>query len=375
VTKRDYYEILEVSPGAGADQIKKAYRRLARQYHPDRNPDNRMEAEERFKEAAEAYSVLSDPEQRARYDRFGHAGVRGAARSPRGGGVDPFGFQDLFSDFFGDLFGGTRRTGPRPEPRVRGEDLLYELEIEFEDAVKGTETRIRIPRRESCDTCGGTGAASADAWHACTQCGGSGEVIFRQGFITVARTCSRCAGRGRFLESPCADCRGQGRRRVEGEIKVRVPAGIEDGMRLRVVGAGEGGLRGGPPGDLYVVVRVAQHPLFEREGLDLKCRIPISFSQAALGTMLRVPTLDGEEDLEIPGGTQPGEVFRIRGSGAPEVGGVRRGDLLVQVEVSVPRRPSRRVREILEELERESGDEEQSSAARILERLRNLFGR
>ncbi len=369
MSARDYYEILGVARDADGAVIKKAYRRLALQYHPDKNPGDK-DAEEKFKEAAEAYAVLSDPGRRRRYDRYGREGL-----GSQGGftGFDPEIFAD-FGDILGDLFGFSevfgsrrRRRGPR-----RGPDLRYDLEIEFEDAVRGLETKIRVPRHERCADCGGRGARSESDVKTCPQCGGRGQVAYQQGFFTVARTCSRCGGAGRILTRPCPTCAGTGRLQKERELTVRVPPGVSNGVQLRVDGEGEASPDDGPPGDLYVVFHVKDHDVFEREGNDLLCEVPVSFAQAALGTRLKVPALEGEEDIDLPAGTQTGTTFRLRGKGVPDLNGGGRGDQVVTVVVRTPRRLSARQRELLAELGRLEGEEAPERG--LFDRVKDIFG-
>jgi molecular chaperone DnaJ len=342
-TPADYYEILGVAKSASEQEIKSAYRKMAMKYHPDRNPGNK-EAEERFKQAAEAYAVLGDPEKRQRYDTYGHAGL-GAG----GFGFDPTIFQD-FGDILGDFFGfgdlfGRWRGGPR-----RGADLRYNLDLTFEEAAFGTETHIQIPRLETCQTCQGSGAAPGTSPTTCNACGSTGQVTFQQGFFSVARTCGRCRGTGRVVTSQCKDCHGQGQVATERKLQIKIPAGVDSGSQLRIMGEGEAGTVGGPPGDLYVAVRVQEHPLFRREGAALFCEVPISITQAALGATLEVPTLDGTTRLTIPEGTQTAMTFRVRGQGVPHLGGKGRGDLHVTVRVVVPSRLSGEQRKLLEQL-------------------------
>ncbi len=365
--KRDYYEVLGVNREATLQEIKKAYRALAVRDHPDRNPDN-PEAEERFKEAAEAYQVLSDPAQRRRYDAYGHAGL--GASGFGGFNPDAFAdFNDILGNIFGDFFGGGRR---RPGGAARGDDLRYDMEIEFLEAVRGLDTTVRVPRTQSCSRCGGSGAASPSDITSCSTCGGAGLVRYTQGFFSVSRTCPSCRGQGRRVTKACPDCRGQGRVRAERKLALHIPAGVDDGARLRLAGEGEGGMRGGPAGDLYVVLHVKPHPDFRRDGLDIHCRVPISFSQAALGAALQVPTVDGEEELSIPAGIQSGASVRLRGKGVPRLDGRGRGDQVVTVHVETPRRLSRRARQLLEEL----AEEEQRSARQgqgLFDRVRELL--
>ncbi len=347
MSKRDYYEVLGVERGATDPQIKSAYRKLALKHHPDRNPGSR-DAEERFKEAAEAYAVLADSEKRSLYDRFGHAGVRGAGA----GGFDPTIFAD-FGDIFGglgDFFGFGDLFGRRSGGPQRGADLRYDLQVGFQESAKGTETTIQIPRLEACDTCKGSGAASGTTPSTCPQCQGRGQVRLQQGFLTIARTCPRCQGSGRVIAKPCTDCRGAGRVTNERKLTVKIPAGIASGQSLRLSGQGEQGVAGGPPGDLYVVVHVEEHPFFRRDGNDLNCTIPVSFPTLALGGEIVIPTLDGEDTLKIPEGTQTGATFRLRSKGMPDVSGRGRGDLLVEVDAVTPRKLTREQRALLEEL-------------------------
>jgi molecular chaperone DnaJ len=351
VSKRDYYEVLGVSRTATDQEIKSAYRKLALQHHPDRNPGNKA-AEEHFKEAAEAYAVLADADKRHMYDRFGHAGLGAAAT---GAGFDPSvftGFEDILGGLgdvfgFGDLFGGgggRRRGGPS-----RGADLRYDLEISFEESAQVTETTIQIPRQETCETCKGTGSAAGSQPKTCPGCQGRGQLRYQQGFFTVARTCGQCGGAGRVITNPCNTCRGAGRIQKERKLTVKIPAGIATGQRLRLSGEGESGTGGGPPGDLYVVINVQDHPFFQREGNDLFCEIPVNFPTAAIGGEIRVPTLDGDEPMKIPEGTQSGTTFRVRGKGMPDVSGRGKGDLLVTVKVQTPKKLTKEQKKILDQ--------------------------
>jgi molecular chaperone DnaJ len=349
VTKRDYYEVLGVARTAADAEIKSAYRKLALKHHPDRNPGDHA-AEEKFKEAAEAYSVLADPDKRHLYDRYGHAGLGGAAT----GGFDPnvfTGFEDILGGLgdifgFGDVFGGGRRRGGVQ----RGADLRYDLEISFAEAAKGVETSIQIPRQEACDTCAGTGAAAGSKPTTCAQCHGRGQLRYQQGFFTVARTCGQCRGTGSVITKPCATCKGAGRVQQERKLTVRVPAGIATGQRLRLTGEGEAGGSGGPPGDLYVVIHVQDHPFFHRDGNDLYVEVPLNFSTVALGGEIRIPTLDGEEPFKVPEGTESGQAFRLRGRGMPDVTGRGRGDLFVTMKVTTPKKLTREQKKLLEQL-------------------------
>jgi molecular chaperone DnaJ len=382
VTTRDYYEVLGISRTASEQEIKSAYRKLALRHHPDRNPGNR-DAEEKFKEAAEAYAVLADSQKRSMYDRFGHAGVSAGAGA--GAGFDP----TIFADFgdvlgglgdifgFGDLFGGARRRGG-PQ---RGADLRYDVEISFDDSARGTELTIQIPRAEVCDTCRGSGAAKGSGPTTCPSCHGRGQLRYQQGFFTVARTCGQCRGTGQIIAKPCTACGGAGRITRERKLTAKIPAGIASGQRLRLNGEGEGGLAGGPPGDLYVVVQVQDHEFFERDGNDLHCEIPVNFTTLALGGEVVVPSLlDDEETLTVPAGTQSGATFRIRGKGMPDVTGRGRGDLLVRVAVSVPKKLTRDQRQALEQLakalppERFEPTRTEREDKGIFDRVKDIFG-
>lgn len=361
---RDYYEVLGVPAGASEAEIKKAYRQLALQYHPDRNPGDKQ-AEERFKELSEAYGVLSDPEKRAHYDRFGTA--------PAGAGVDA-GFGSLFEDIFENFFAGGGGRGRRGRG-VRGEDLQYELKITLEDVATGLETKLQIPRLERCETCGGSGAEPGTRPVRCETCQGRGEVRMSHGFLTVARPCPRCHGEGLINRSPCATCRGEGRQRTERLLSIKIPAGIEDGMQLRVTGEGSSGLGGGPPGDLYVLVRVREHPLFTRSGHDLYCELPVSFSQLALGAEVDVPVLgDGTARLKIAPGTQPSDVLRLRGRGLPRLRERGHGDACYRVVLEVPRQLNARQREALEAFEAASKGQRGPLSSAFLERMKKLLG-
>lgn len=370
-SRRDYYEILGVPRTAAEQDIKSAYRKLALKYHPDRNPGDKQ-AEDRFKEAAEAYGVLGDPEKRRRYDAYGHAGVAGAGAA----GFDPTIFAD-FGDILGDLFGfgdlfGRRRGGPR-----RGADLRYNLELGFEEAVFGTETNIQIPRAELCSTCSGSGAAPGTKPATCTACGGAGQVTFQQGFFSVARTCGRCRGSGRIISDPCRACRGEGRVMAERKLQIRIPAGVDSGSQLRITGEGEPGSAGGPAGDLYVVLRVEDHPFFRREGTALYCEIPVNMAQAALGATVEVPTLDGATSLEIPAGTQPGTSFRLRGKGVPQLGSKARGDLHVSVQVAVPKKLDDEQKDLLRKLAKTLPTPDIKASAKdrsFFEKMKDILG-
>ncbi|HTN30591.1 MAG TPA: molecular chaperone DnaJ [Pseudomonas sp.] len=349
MAKRDYYETLGVERGADEAELKKAYRRLAMKYHPDRNPDDKA-AEEKFKEANEAYEVLSDSNKRAAYDQYGHAGVdpqMGGAGGFAGGGAS---FSDIFGDVFSDFFGGAR-GGQRGGPQ-RGSDLRYTLELSLEEAVRGTTVTIRVPTLANCKTCNGSGAKKGSSPTTCSTCGGIGQVRMQQGFFSVQQTCPRCHGSGKMITDPCDDCHGQGRVEEHKTLSVKVPAGVDTGDRIRLAGEGEAGAQGGPAGDLYVVVNVREHDIFQRDGRDLYCEVPISFADAALGGELEVPTLDGRVKLKIPEGTQTGKLFRLRGKGVTPVRGGSAGDLMCRVVLETPVKLDKRQRELLEEFRR-----------------------
>ncbi|AGY91986.1 molecular chaperone DnaJ [Spiribacter curvatus] len=350
MAKRDYYEILEVSKNASESDLKKAYRRLAMKYHPDRNPDD-GDAEVRFKEVKEAYEVLSDPQKRSAYDQFGHAGVDPSAGGGGAGGGG-FGrgsadFADIFSDVFGDIFGGGGRGGGRA---FRGADLRYRMEISLEEAVQGVEQDIRIPTQVECDACEGSGAAPGSEPETCPTCNGHGDVRVQQGFFSIQQSCPRCQGTGQVISDPCRKCRGNGTVSDQKTLHVQVPPGVDTGDRIRLSGEGEPGEQGGPPGDLYVEMVVKPHPIFTREGADLRCDIPLSVTTAALGGEIEVPTLGGRVTLRIPAGTQSGKVFRVRGKGVKPVRGGTHGDLLCRVMMETPVNLTGRQKELLEEL-------------------------
>ena len=370
MSKRDYYEVLGVTRTASDQDIKSAYRRLAVRFHPDKNP-NDAGAEEKFKEAAEAYGVLADAEQRRRYDRFGHEGVSssaGAWGAPGFGGIEDI-LGDLFG--FGDVFSGAR-SGSRRTAAQRGADLRYDLEITLEEAAAGMTAQLGIPRLEGCETCKGSGAAEGTQPETCHTCGGTGQVRYQQGFFSVARTCHACRGAGRVIKNPCPDCNGAGRVEREKQMEVKIPAGVETGSRLRVQGEGEAGTQGGGAGDLYVVIHVAEHEQFERQGSNLYEAVPITFAQAALGSEIFVKTLDSEEKLKIPMGTQTGTVFRLKGKGMPALGGRGRGDLYVSVTLVTPTTLTREQRRLLEQLaEVENKDLEDKG---LVDKVRDIFG-
>ena len=343
MAKRDYYEVLGVNRDASEDDIKKSYRRLAMKHHPDRNPDN-PKAEELFKEAKEAYEILSDASKRAAYDQYGHAGVDPSAGA---GAAGMGGFADAFGDIFGDIFGGGRGRSNV----YRGADLRYNLEIGLEEAARGTETKIRIPTMEECETCDGSGAKPGTKAVKCTTCDGHGQVRMQQGFFSIQQTCPKCRGAGKVVESPCPTCRGAGRLKQHKTLSVKIPSGVDEGDRIRLSGEGEAGVNGGPPGDLYVVIHLKQHAVFQRDHNDLHCEMPISFTTAALGGEIEIPTLDGYAKIKIPHETQTGKVFRLRGKGIKGVRSSSHGDLMCHVVVETPINLTARQRELLAELE------------------------
>ncbi len=371
MSKRDYYEVLGVERTASEQVLKSAYRKLAHKFHPDKNPGDKA-AEESFKEVGEAYEVLSNPEKRAQYDRFGHM----SDRMPPG--ADPFGgggnINDIFGDLFGEMFGGGgRRRGARGGRR-RGADLRYNLELSFEEAAFGFEAKIRIPRHKRCEGCSGTGGKKGAGPKTCGTCGGAGEVRFTQGFFSVARPCPQCAGQGQIISDPCTDCRGSGKTEFDASVRVPVPAGVDTGIRLKLDGEGEVGEQGGPPGDLYVVISVREHPLFQRQDADVICEMPLSFTQAALGGKIEVPTLEGRVELTIPPGTQPGRVFRMRGKGIAHLNGHGRGDQLVAVTVEVPTELTKKQKELLQQLAETMGDAQTPKTQTFFDKVRELFG-
>ncbi|MGB5261584.1 MAG: molecular chaperone DnaJ [Gammaproteobacteria bacterium] len=357
MSKRDYYEVLGASRNASEADLKKAYRRAAQKHHPDRNPDD-QDAEAKFKECKEAWEVLGDAQKRAAYDQFGHAGVDPSMGGGFGAGAaGAAGFSDIFGDVFGDIFGGGRGGGGQ---RVyRGSDLRYNLELSLEDAVAGTEVTIRVPTMVQCNTCDGSGARKGSKPTTCTTCGGHGQVRMQQGFFSLQQTCPHCQGTGSIISDPCPDCRGKGRVSEHKTLSVKVPAGVDSGDRIRLAGEGEAGENGGPPGDLYVQIAVKEHPIFQREENNLYCEVPISFTAAALGGELEVPTLNGRVNLKIPAETQSGKMFRMRGKGVKPVRGGPIGDLLCRVSVETPVNLTRRQKELLQEF---SGEVEQGGS-------------
>jgi len=366
VTKVDYYEVLAVSRDASDQEIKSAYRKLAMQYHPDRNQGDSA-AEEKFKECSEAYQILSDPDKRASYDRFGHAGV--SSGSGFGGGVPDM--SDIFGDFFGEMFnmGGTGRASRAQ----RGRDLRMNLALEFEEAAFGKKTEVKVRRLEVCGDCSGHGTAGGKMAATCAQCGGRGQVRFQQGFFSISRTCPACSGTGALVTDPCRACSGDGRVNRDRVVPVTIPAGVEDGTRIRYQQEGDAGKYGGPAGDFFVVLTVKQHEFFERDGTNLHCVVPVSFTQAALGVELAVPTLDGETVLKMPEGTQSGKVFRLKGKGIPVLNGHGKGDLLVRVMVQTPSKLTRSQRDLLKQLGDTLQVDNQPTSRSLLAKMKDLF--
>jgi molecular chaperone DnaJ len=374
-TKHDYYEILSVSRTATAEEIKSAYRKAAMKWHPDRNPDKKEHAEGKFRDATEAYSVLSDSDKRAAYDRYGHAGVAGMAA---GGGFDSSIF-DQFQDIFGDFFGfeGVAGRGARGGARAqRGADLRYDMRLTFEEAAAGVNTKIRLPRQEFCEACNGTGAKAGTGVSACETCRGRGQLNYQQGFFSISRTCPSCQGAGQVVREKCPECRGQGRIEKARTIDVRVPPGVDSQTRMRVSGEGEPGVNGGPPGDLYIVLEVKEHPFFERRGADLYCTIPISVAQAALGCEILVPGLNGDEKVTIAEGTQNGSIIRLKGKGLPDPHGGGKGEFYVNIRVVIPTKLSREQRrlftQLADTLSVENRPTERSSS--LFEKVKDIFG-
>jgi molecular chaperone DnaJ len=376
--QRDFYEVLGVSRTASVEEIKSSYRKSALKWHPDRNPENKEEAEVKFRECTEAYSVLSDQQKREVYDAYGHAGLSGAS-----GGVDFNStvfrdFHDILGDFFGfeDLFGGGAGSGRTRRRQQRGADLRYDMTLTFEEASAGVTTKIKLARQEYCEVCNGTGAKKGTGIVACQTCGGRGQLAYQQGFFTITRTCPACQGAGKIVRERCPDCHGQGRIEREKTIDLRIPPGVDSGTRLRVTGEGEAAPNGGAPGDLYVVLDVKEHPFFERRGADLYCTIPLSITQAALGTELQVPGLNGEEKLKIPEGTQSGAVFRIKGKGLADPRGGGKGDLYYHVRVLTPSKLTREQRKLLEQLgaslKVENKPADRNST--IFDKVKDIFG-
>lgn len=358
MAKRDFYDVLGVQKNATADEMKKAYRRLAMKHHPDRNPDSK-EAEDKFKEANEAYEILSDADKRAAYDRYGHAGVD--PNMGGGGGASGAGFGDIFGDVFGDIFGGGGRGGGQQRSN-RGSDLGYTLELDLEEAVRGTKVQIRVPTMSECEPCDGSGAKKGTSASPCRSCNGSGQVRVQQGFFVMSQTCPSCHGRGSVITDPCGSCRGEGRVRKQKTLEVKIPAGVDTGDRIRLTGEGEAGAQGGPAGDLYVQVSVREHRIFKRDGADLYCEVPIDFADAALGGELEVPTLDGRVKLRIPEGAQTGKLFRLKGKGVKPIRAHAPGDMLCRVVVETPVNLSSEQKDMLRQFKQTmSGDDNKQS--------------
>ncbi|WP_036170522.1 molecular chaperone DnaJ [Massilia sp. 9096] len=375
MAKRDFYEILGVAKTASEDEIKKAYRKLAMKYHPDRNPDNK-EAEEKFKEVKEAYEMLTNPEKREAYDRYGHAGVDPNG-GMGGGGFGAGGFGDAFGDIFGDIFGGGARGGRNAGPQVyRGADLRYNLEITLEQAASGYDTTIRVPSWDKCDTCHGSGAKPGTQPVTCSTCHGHGQVRMQQGFFSIQQTCPKCHGSGKIIPEPCAACGGAGRIKRNKTLEVKIPAGIDNGMRIRSSGNGEPGTNGGPPGDLYVEIHIKPHQVFQREGDDLHCEMPISFAKAALGGEIEVPTLSGKVSFTIPEGTQTGKTFRLKGKGIKGVRSGYSGDLFCHVLVETPVKLTDKQKDLLRELERltvDGGSKHSPQSKGWMDKVKDFF--
>ena len=371
--KRDYYEILGVQRDVDLSGLKDAYRELAKKYHPDRNPE--QDAEDKFKEASEAYSILSDPQKRAAYDRYGHQGLQGMGASQ---GFDPNSFTD-FSDIlgdlfgFGDLFGGAGRRGGGRSRSQRGEDLRYDLEINLEDTIRGLSVDIQVPRMEGCSRCQGTGAEKNDGLVTCPMCHGRGEVIYQQSFLQIRRTCGQCGGRGQIIRRPCTQCRGERYVRTERKLKVNIPAGVDTGTRLRLANEGQPGGNGGIAGDLYVVVKIKEHPIFERSGDDLHCTMPVNIAQAALGTEVNLLTFDGLETVKVPEGSQTGSRIRLKNLGVPKLQGSGRGDLFVHVDVRIPGKLTREQRKLFEQLRETLPVENEPHEKGIIDRVKDYF--
>ena len=373
MAKRDYYEVLGVNRDADEEALKKAYRKLAMKWHPDRNPDN-PKAEEHFKEAKEAYEVLSDPQKRAAYDRHGHAGVDAAMGA--GGGAGFGSFADAFGDIFGEIFGGAAAAGRSRSGVYRGADLRYNLEITLEQAAHGTETKIRIPTAEACETCKGTGAKPGTAPKTCPTCHGHGQVRMQQGFFSIQQTCPNCHGAGKIVADPCQACHGAGRVKAHKTLSVKIPAGVDEGDRIRLAGEGEHGMNGGPPGDLYVQLHIKQHAVFQRDGDDLHCEMPISFTTAALGGEIEIPTLDGTAKIKVPHETQSGKAFRLRGKGIKGVRSSHHGDLFCHVVIETPVSLTEKQKELLREFEgtmHKHADRHNPRAKSWMEKVKEFF--
>ncbi|MFN0185207.1 MAG: molecular chaperone DnaJ [Aquabacterium sp.] len=378
-TKRDYYDVLGVPKNATEDDIKKAYRKLAMKHHPDRNQgDDAAKAEERFKEAKEAYEMLSDAQKRAAYDQFGHAGVDPNMGGAGRGGPEGFGgFAEAFGDIFGDIFGGAQgRRGGGGRQVYKGADLSYAMDITLEEAALGKEAQIRIPTWDNCETCGGSGAKTGTSAKTCTTCNGAGTVHMRQGFFSIQQGCPQCQGSGRIIPEPCTTCNGAGRIKRQKTLEVKIPAGINEGMRIRSAGNGEPGTNGGPAGDLYIEIRIKQHDLFERDGDDLHCTVPVGMTTAALGGAIEVPTLGGKAEIELPEGTQHGKTFRLRGKGIKGLRSSYPGDLYCHVSLETPVKLTEHQRKLLKELDdafRKGGERHSPNAKSWTDRIRDMF--
>jgi molecular chaperone DnaJ len=380
MAKRDYYETLGVAKNASDEDIKKAYRKLAMKHHPDRNQGDGKKSEERFKEAKEAYEMLADPQKRAAYDQYGHAGVDPNAGFRGGPGAEGFGgFAEAFGDIFGDIFsggaaGGARRAGGQQV--YRGSDLSYAMEITLEEAAHGKESQIRIPSWEQCETCSGSGAKPGTSAKTCPTCSGAGTVHLRQGFFSIQQTCPHCHGTGKIIPEPCATCGGQGKMKKTKTLEVKIPAGINEGMRIRSAGNGEPGMNGGPSGDLYIEIRIKQHEVFERDGDDLHCTVPVGLTTAALGGSIAVPTLGGNAEIELPEGTQHGKTFRLRGKGIKGVRSSYPGDLYCHVSVETPVKLTEHQRKLMKELDeslKKGGERHSPGSASWTDRVKDLF--
>ncbi len=364
--KRDYYDVLQLHRNASEAEIKKAYRKMAFKYHPDQNSGD-PQAEAKFKELTEAYGVLTDAQKRALYDQYGHDGLQQQA----GGGFNGGGFGDIFGDLFGEVFGGS--GGRRRSSGRAGESLRYNLEIEFDEAVFGTQAKIKIPRHKTCDVCNGSGVEAGSEPEVCPTCKGHGQVRFQQGFFSVSQACSTCRGEGTIIKNPCKQCAGTGRQREEKNLSVKIPAGVETGTRLKLLGEGGAGTNGGPPGDLYVVIQVKEHPFFHRRGNDIYCQIPISFAQAALGADLEVETLEEKEQISVAEGTQSGDLLHLRGKGVPHLNGYGRGDQIIELLVVTPKNLTDRQRELFVELAKEDGDESTHEHKSFFSKVREML--
>ncbi len=378
MAKRDYYDILGVPKNATDDDIKKAYRKLAMKFHPDRNQgegDDTKKAEEKFKEAKEAYEMLSDPQKKAAYDQYGHAGVDPNAGMGRGAGAEG-GFAEAFGDIFGDIFNGGRRGGGGGQQVFRGSDLSYAMEISLEEAANGKDAQIRIPSWETCDTCSGSGAKPGTSAKTCGTCNGAGTVHMRQGFFSIQQSCPHCQGSGKIIPEPCTTCNGAGKLKRQKTLEVKIPAGINEGMRIRSAGNGEPGTNGGPAGDLYIEIRIKEHDIFERDGDDLHCTVPVSFTTVALGGSIEVPTLSGKAEIELPEGTQHGKTFRLRGKGIKGLRSSYPGDLYAHVSVETPVKLSEHQRKLLKELDeslKKGGEKHSPNAKSWTDRVKDLF--